>query len=562
MEIETRLVIIKYLFVLMGVVLLIRLFYWQGLMASELSEQARAQHQSSNQILAPRGNILSQDNTWLAASQEAWLLFASKPELKEDTKTIAVKLAPLLGEEKERIQSLLDRPEAVWIPIKHKISTEIKKNIQAIEIAGIGFDKQEMRVYPEGSLSAQLLGFVGKDEEGNDKGYFGLEGQYDLPLSGKPGYLQREADARGAPIIFGDSKEISAVGGADLVTHVDKTIQLVVEQKLKQGLEKYGAISGSAVVIDPKTGGVMAIASFPSYDPFKYYDFTDELFKNPVISDTFEPGSVFKPIVMASGLDAGVINPETVCDICHGPYKVDKYFIETWDQKYYANSTMTDVILHSDNVGMTYVGNKLGAERLYDYLDKFGFGGLTGIDLQGEANPRLRKKGTWNVVDTATAAFGQGVAVTPIQMVKAIAIIANKGMNVEPRVVDKIKGLGWEQDLPQSQEKRVISETAANQVTKMMIQAVKNGEAKWAVPKGFNVAGKTGTAQIPLQGHYDAEKTNASFVGFAPPSDPKFVMFITLKEPKTSPWASETTAPLWFSIAKEMFPYLGIQPGD
>jgi cell division protein FtsI/penicillin-binding protein 2 len=212
---------------------------------------------------------------------------------------------------------------------------------------------------------------------------------------------------------------------------------------------------------------------------------------------------------------------------------------------------MTDVIVHSDNVGMTFIGQKLGADPLFDYLDKFGIGKPTGIDLQGEASPRLREKGTWNIVDLATASFGQGIAVTPIQVVRAVSAIANDGVLVTPRVVATTKA-------PQSQ--RVISVESADQITAMMAEAASRGEAQWTNLKGFKVAGKTGTAQIPIAGHYDEEKTNASFIGFAPYDKPKFVMLVTIREPESSPWASETAAPLWYSIAKDIFPYLGIQP--
>jgi cell division protein FtsI/penicillin-binding protein 2 len=221
---------------------------------------------------------------------------------------------------------------------------------------------------------------------------------------------------------------------------------------------------------------------------------------------------------------------------------------------------MTDVIVHSDNVGMSFVSDKMGADLLYDYLTKFGFGVNTGVDLQGEFSPEIRKKGTWNIVDLATASFGQGIAVTPIQLIKAASIIANGGVEVSPQVVDKLRGLDWMYDIKPQLGKRVISEQAAKDITAMMVEAAKKGEAKWTSLKGFNVAGKTGTAQIPIAGHYDKEKTIASFIGFAPADNPKFVMLVTLQEPKSSPWASETAAPLWFSIAKGLFNYYKIQP--
>ncbi|MGD0523108.1 MAG: penicillin-binding transpeptidase domain-containing protein, partial [Candidatus Microgenomates bacterium] len=219
-----------------------------------------------------------------------------------------------------------------------------------------------------------------------------------------------------------------------------------------------------------------------------------------------------------------------------------------------------DVIVHSDNVGMAFVSQKMGADMLYDYLDKFGIGKLTGIDLQGEVTPKLRERGTWNVVDLATASFGQGIAVTPIQMTKAVSIIANGGFEVTPQVVASLKGDTWESDIKPKIGKRIVSDQAVKEITAMMVDAAKNGEAKWTYINGFNIAGKTGTAQIPIAGHYDATNTMASYIGFAPADDPKFVMLVILNEPKSSIWASETAAPLWYDIARQLFVFLGVQP--
>ncbi|MEK7112039.1 MAG: penicillin-binding protein 2, partial [Patescibacteria group bacterium] len=410
------------------------------------------------------------------------------------------------------------------------------------------------------SSAAHLLGFVGKDEEGGDLGYFGLEGYYNLALSGKPGFESLEKDAQGTPILLGDTSEILAINGVDLLTNIDKAVQRSLEKRLLEGMERYGASGGTAIVMNPTNGAILGMSSFPSYDPKNYFKFGDSFFKNPAVSDTFEPGSVFKVLIMAAALDAGAVEPDTVCEICAGPLKVDKYFIETWNKEYRPDSTMLDVIVHSDNVGMAFVGQKIGADTLYDYLDKFGIGSATGIDLQGESSPLLRERGTWNIVDLATASFGQGVAVTPIQMIKAVGIIANGGKVVKPQVVDKLLGEGWEEDIKPEIGERVISQETVAEITAMMVEAARNGEAKWTHLRGFSVAGKTGTAQIPIAGHYDDEKTIASFIGFAPAVNPKFIMLVTLKEPQTSPWASETAAPLWYSIARDLFPYFGIQP--
>ena len=266
---------------------------------------------------------------------------------------------------------------------------------------------------------------------------------------------------------------------------------------------------------------------------------------------------------MASALDSGKIQPDAICDICDGPINVDGYQIETWNNKYHPNSSLTDIIVNSDNVGMSFVGQKMGADTLYDYLQKFGIGSVSGIDLQGESSPALRKKGTWSNVDLDTASFGQGVAVTGIQMVRAVAAIANGGYLVTPHVVSQIQGDGWQRNVNIPSPVRIISSDSASQVTQMMVAAANLGEAKWTKIPGFdNVAAKTGTAQIPVAGHYDPTNTNHSFIGFAPADKPKFVMLVTLDSPTSSPWAAETAAPLWYGIAKELFPYLGVTPGE
>jgi len=557
-------------FIVLFALLIARLFYWQVIKGAELSEQANKQYKSSEIVTARRGSILAFDKSYLALRTEAWLVFASPQKITLSEKSIANKLASFfvedesdkraLLEETIRLEELLSKKELVWIPLKQKVSGETKKNIEAMDIKGVGFEQEEGRHYPEASSSAQILGFVGKDEKGNDLGYFGLEGYYNLALTGKPGFLGREKDARGVPILLNGSSQVDAVSGVDLITSIDKRVQILTESKLKEGIEKYGAKAGSVTIMNPKNGEIIAMASNPSFDPREYWKYGDSFFKNPVVTDTFEPGSIFKVLVMSAGLDAGVIHPDTKCDICDGPLKLDKYFIKTWNNEYNPDATMTDVIVHSDNIGMSFVGQKLGADKMYEYLDKFGIGKLTGIDLQGEATPSMREKGSWNIVDLATTSFGQGIAVTPIQMVRAVGAIANNGILTTPHVVKKINGEGWIEPTKFESSERVISAQSAKQMTEMMVAAVEEGEAQWTKITGVRVAGKTGTAQIPIAGHYDAEKTNASFIAFAPAQNPKFVMLVNLIEPQTSPWAAETAAPLWFSIAKELFPYFGINP--
>ena len=560
MVVKIRVLIAVFAILFLG--LTVRLFYWQIVKGSELSRAAQSQYSTSKITSAPRGNIIARDGSYWVIRTGAWRLIANANLLKNSPNSIADKLIPLLKDaDFARLTDLLSR-KGSWIPLATKVDNEVKKNIEAMSIPGISFEPEEASYYPEASSAAQLLGFVGKDENGTDLGYFGLEGYYNLPLSGKPGFIGRQEDVRGVPILLDGGHEITAVNGVDLVTSIDKRIQILLEQKLSDGIEKYGAIGGSAIIMDPFTGNVIAMAASPSFDPMEYNKYNDSLFKNPLISNSFEPGSIFKVLIMASGLDAGVVTPDTVCDICDGPLNLDKYQIKTWNNKYHAESTMTDVIVNSDNVGMAFVGQKLGADNLYDYLNKFGIGKPTGIDLQGESSPKMRKRGTWNVVDVATASFGQGIAVTGIQMIRAVSVIANGGYLVSPKVVTEIRGKEWNETVKLEDPKRIISEKSAAEMAQMMVAAASSGESKWTKVKGFTVAGKTGTAQIPVAGHYDPTNTNHSYIGFAPVGKPKFIMLVTLQSPTSSLWASETAAPLWYLIAKDLFPYFGVQPDN
>lgn len=560
--------ILSFLFVILFLSLAARLFYWQVVKGRSLADKARDQRTVLKVTKAPRGNILSSDGTPWVARMPAWNMWVNPHLMDISPEEASRKVAALLIEGKDkkeifdeemRLQELFGK-DANWVLLKQKISESTKKNIEALNLKGVGFDSVEASFYPEASSAAQLLGFVGKDDDGEEIGYFGLEGFYNLPLSGKSGFFGGEKDAKGTPILLGDKAQVSAIPGVDLLTSIDKRVQITAENELKKGIEKYGAIGGNVTIMDPANGKILAMTSFPSFDPGSYPSYNDSLFKNPVITDTFEPGSILKVVVMAAGLDFGVVKPDTKCDICSAPLKIDKYFIKTWNDKYTPDISMTDVIVESDNVGMSFVGQKMGADNLYDYFVKFGIGQKTGIDLQGEVAPKLRTKGTWNSVDLATASFGQGIAVTGIEMVRAVGAIANGGFLVTPKVVDSVSGDGWGEKTKTEPPVKIISEKAASEITQMMIDAVNLGEAKWCKIPGYTVAGKTGTAQIPVAGHYDATNTNHSFIGFAPAKNPKFVMLVTLRSPQTSPWAAETAAPLWFAIAKDLFPYFGIQP--
>lgn len=558
---------------------ILRLSYWQIIKTDELSGAARDQYSSKDIIEGSRGSILTADGFPLVVNQAVYTLGAYLPGIVDTPISIvdrimpnlsmtiddpsiatdAAKLSVALEELKSITKStMLDHlNQDGYTTLARSLSVKEKEAIESLEIKGLTYDQSYIRQYPEASMSAQLSGFVGRDDVGNPTGYFGLEGFYDRELSGRSRIEKQEKDAGGNPLLVGDWSLMPGRDGRTLKLYLERGTQYVVEEELKKGLERYGASSGEVIVMDPRTGGIMAMASLPSYDPAKFHLYDTSLYKNPSVANAYEPGSTFKVLVMAAAFNEGVIDENDKCDICSSPYPIGKYTIKTWNQEYRDGATPQDIIVHSDNVGMVWTQQKLGGEKLLEYIKKFGFGEKTGIDLQEEITPALRAK--WGDIDYATSSFGQGIAVTSIQMLAAVGALANGGVLMEPHLVQSVIG-DKEIVIPPKSRGEVISKEAAERITRLMIQAVEQGEAKWAAPKGYIVAGKTGTAQIAVEGHYDKEKTTASFVGFAPALDPKFVMIVKLSEPQSSQWAAETAAPLWFDIAKKLLIRYNIPP--
>lgn len=547
------------LFCFFYLLIIVRLFYWQIVRGEDLHAQAVSQYSLTLPLPPERGEIVASDGTALVINQPSYLVYAQPNDIK-DKLLASEKLAVPLGATESALLATLSLPDRVWIPLAHKVESIKVDEMKALKISGIGFEKEPKRFYAEASMAAQTLGFVASDQNGIDKGYFGLEGFYDRELKGKEGVLHTERDAKGAPILLGEGKRIEPQNGRTLVLWMDKAIQFAVELRLREGIARYGAKEGSVVVMDPKTGGILAMASYPSYDPRNYNDFEKSLYKNPVVAGSFEPGSTFKTLVMSAGLNEEVIAPDTLVDE-KGPIEVGQYFIRTWNNEYNGPMTMTKVLVKSSNVGMVFVGEKLGKDKLLKYIKGFGIGDITGVDLEEETSPELRPDRQWYAIDLATATFGQGIAVTPLQMVRAVGAIANGGWLMEPHIVRQlVDPNGKIIAIPPRALRQVISVKTSTLMTEMMVSAVENGEAKWAKPKGYRIAGKTGTAQIPVAGHYEEDKTIASFVGFGPADNPKFVMLVTLTEPTSSPWGSETAAPLFFRIARDILTYLNIPP--
>lgn len=545
--------------VLLFALIISRLFYWQVVKAEMLSGLAQSQYSGFIKVPPRRGEIKTSDGFPIVANKVSYLLFINPTEIKDKNQTILT-LSSLLDITKASISAQL-LPDRFWIPIKSGIEAKDKQIIEEMQIPGVGFEENYTRFYPEASSAAQLLGFVGKSETGENKGYVGLEGFYDRLLKGKEGYMIELRDALGRPII---SKRTSMLGGSDggnLLLSLDRSVQFLAEQKLKIGIEKYGASGGMIGIMDPQTGNILAMASSPSFAPAKYWEYDESLFTNPFITNTYEPGSTLKPIIMAGALDAGLVTPQTKCNICGGPVSVSGYDLHTWNDKYYKDTNMIEVIQHSDNTGMVFVAQKLGVDRMISYLTKFGIGEPTGIDLQGEVAPPLKSRSAWYDVDLATTGFGQGISVTPIELLTAFSVLANGGKLMQPKVVTAFENANGELLKMQAKVKGTpISEKTAKVMTELLVNAVEKGEAQWTKLKGYRIAGKTGTASIPVKGHYDPNSTIASFIGFAPADKPKFIMLVILEKPTSSIYAAETAAPLFFDVASNLLTYYGIPP--
>jgi cell division protein FtsI (penicillin-binding protein 3) len=611
-----RFKLLKYAFFFLIFCIMMRLGYWQIIKSDDLSAKAEDQRLASREIEAPRGEVLFFDRSVLASTQPTFLVYIQPQVIKNDPslkktgvsayqKDLASKIAQIfyeddlkkrppiietnpesspsaeeekvkLSPEEEKKQKLEELEKSIlskldknlyWVSLGRNVDINIKDRIEKLNLIGVGFEKGSSRFYPEGSSSAHLLGFVGSDAYGIETGYFGVEGFYNGELKGKKGLYTEERDALGIPILIGKYTQREPQPGKTLILTVDRTVQHIVEEKLQKGLLKYQAKSASAIVLDPNTGNILAMASYPAYDPSRVLDYPKENFKNPIVADGYEPGSTFKVLIMAAGINEGLVTPQTVCDICAGPVNLGGFTIRTWNNQYKANSTMTDVLTHSDNTGMVFISRKLGLEKLYKYITQFGMGSLTGIDLQDEQSPELRPYKDWKEIDQATVSFGQGISTTALQIVRAVAAIANGGKLMEPHMVAEIRDSKGNNTtiIPKVIGQPITPETAKT-VTNMMVEAVDKGEANYYKKiegvGNFKIAGKTGTAQVAVAGHYDESKTIASFVGFAPADKPKFIILVRYAEPKSSIFGADTAAPTFFDIAHDLFSYYGIAPNN
>ncbi len=464
----------------------------------------------------------------------------------------------------QELSDKFNQPTDPYEPLLKPYETlddEFYAYLKDANLPGIHIEEEEIRVYPEQTLAAHVLGYVGYEDSGRT-GSYGIEGYWEKQLAGDLGFLSAERDNSGQFIGVSDREFTPARNGDDIVLTVDRVVQSIIEEELKAGVEKYGAERGSVIAMNPQTGAVLGMATYPTYDPNYYYSINDaRVQSNPVVSDIFEPGSILKPVVMGAAIEEGLVTPDTTM-VDNGPVKVADRVINTFDGQHLGRITMTQILENSNNVGMVWVGQQLGAEKMYDFFRRFGIGEKTGITLEGETNTTLSSPDEWNVTTVATSSFGQGIALTPLQALNAINVFANGGTLMQPYIVKELRHQdGTIETTTPTAVRRVVSSDTAEKISAMMVSVIENGVAKLARVPGYYLAGKTGTAQVPDErGQYAEDQKIISFVGYGPVDQPRISLLIKLDNPAGLSFASGTAAPMYRNIMQRLLQYYQIPP--
>lgn len=555
------------LFLIVGVTgcILARLFYLQILKHDFYTVLAKDQHGFDGQIVPQRGEIFIQEKNdlWhpLVVNRTYQTVFLVPKEVL-DKKEVAQKLSSLLEVPEEKILEKLQNADDPYEPLESKLDDEVAGKIENLKLAGVYLTGEEWRWYPQDSLACHVLGFVGM--QGNQRvGQYGLEDYYETELAGKSGFLESDKDAMGQWLLINDYNFEPAQDGASLYLTLDQNIQYFVQQKLKEVLEKWQATGGCAIVMEPKTGAITAMASSPDFNLNEYNKVDNiNIFLNSCTQKTYEPGSVFKPIVMAAGLDTNKISPDTTY-VDTGSVQIGGYIIQNAAGRSYGLSTITKVLEKSINTGAIFVQRLIGRDIFKKYVEAFGFDRPLGIDLTGEITGNLHNLQEGREINFATASFGQGISVTSLQMAAAIGAIANGGKLMKPYLVQKIVSADGQEIQTQPQAiRQVISPLTASKLTAMLVSTVRNGYDKIKI-KDYFIAGKTGTAQIPDEknGGY-SDQTIHSFAGYAPAYNPKFLIFLEMERPQGINFASDSLAPTFADITQYLLNYYDIPPEE
>ena len=552
-----RLRVIFAAFACATLLLSLRVGYWQTIGRNALLEGATDQVRSDLVLAAQRGVVRDRSGALLATTVPLRSLYAIPQRIGDEAAraSAAAKLAPLLGTTSGAVETVLDSG-AEWTYLRRRLPEETAHAIELLNIPGLGFETEPKRLYPNDTLGAHVLGFVNDDGVGQ----YGIEGRYDAVLRGAPGRLVVEKDPKDRELAIGLRTAVPPVNGSDLTLTIDLVVQNSAEHWLRDAMEKEKATGGSVVILDPRDGAVLALASYPSYDPAAVAKADPQALMDRAVSWTYEPGSTMKAITIAAAIDQNVVTPSTTY-VDQGCTVIGGRRLCNAQGKSYGTTTVTQILERSANAGAVFVASKLGAEQLRSYLDAFGFGAATGVDLAAEAKGDLRPLAEWYPVDLGTIAYGQGVAVTPLQLAAAYAAIANGGTLYRPYVVAARRDAdGEHRTAPVAVRRPISAETAATLRT-MLIATVDKGIANLAAVPHYSVAGKTGTAQIPSDdGRYVDDAYISSFAGFAPANDPRFVAVIVLERPQSKLLGTVTAMNTFRNIALDALRASRIQP--
>jgi cell division protein FtsI/penicillin-binding protein 2 len=497
-----------------------------------------------------RGTIYDRHGTVLAANGADYQISIA-PNLIYEPEELATALTSVLQKPRYEILSAIESPQP-FVMLEGRVSTEVADLVRTLPYGGVQIDPLPRRFYPQGNMMCHVLGYV--DFDGN--GGAGLEGHYQRELAGEAA----SATINISPLT--SQQSVIAHEGADLVLTIDRTVQYTVERYLARGLREHGAVSGTIIVMDPRTGAILAMANSPCFTPYQFYEAGEGLLLNPAVSRQYEPGSVMKVVTMAAALDSGTVNPQsTYYDA--GVIEVGGHQTYNWDRSAPGTTDMTTLLSRSLNVGAATLATWMGPEVFYDYYQRFGFGRPLGIDLMAEAAGQMPLPGDafWAESFLATNAYGQGLAVTPLQMVTAAAAIANQGYLMQPYIVQEIHNNNGVFKHEPAVVSRPISPETANQLNAMLVTALAREVDEAQVP-GYTVAGKTGTAQIAENGIYLPNDVIGSFIGWLPADAPEIVVLVKLDRPTSAPWGSLTAAPLFAELSKELVVLLDIPPDN
>ncbi len=548
-----RILFMMAIFILLALLMIGRLAYWQLYKSSWLENKASSQWTLSVSVQPRRGNIIDAKGRTLAINKNADTI-AAIPRQISNPEQVAEVLAPILEMNIETLYSRLSANKS-QVYLRRLVSPEISAEIQEQNLQGIIIVKESKRFYPNGSLASHVLGFSGIDE-----GWAGLELQYDSYLQGKNGIMRFGADEEGKKT--SSVEYIRPEDGHTLELTLDIAIQSIIELNLEKALVKNQAESVLGIAMDVKTGGILGIAAKPDFDPNTYNDYDEELWRNPLVSDVFEPGSTFKIITMTAALEEGLVSKH---DRFYDPgyINVAGSRIHCWKHGGHGSQSYEEIIQNSCNPGFVMLGQRIGATKLHKYITDFGFTEKTLIDLPGEGKGIMFNLNDMGPVELATTAFGQGPAVTPLQQIRAISALANDGLMTTPHLVKSItdKDDQLVYTFEDSNKKQVVSSETAQHICRLLESVVTDGTGGNAYVEGYRIGGKTGTAQIPKPGGgYYSNKFMASFIGLAPADDPQIALYVAIRDPKSTDGhtGGRVAAPLFGEMMKDILRYLDV----